>query len=242
MDCRSRYGRALATGTEWAGLGLIHHHRHFGYSHFRARIDLPKKKSHLESGLNQRDRARKKIPTHNCHYTWLSNPYVWGVVRLPWAVGCSRGPPCPVSPVPARELAGGAAELAVGWRRRRRQAHVSGRGVAHINHGSRASDTIAPAVLRVPPAIRETHGRSPRPTLGSVARRSRMRPSWSLTNIAVVGASAPPPRPARRSQSSAASRGEVLAPQSVATLVVLSRGGGSRGTCSLLSRSRPWWS
>ena len=26
-------------------------------SHFRARMDLPKKKSHLESGLNQRDRA-----------------------------------------------------------------------------------------------------------------------------------------------------------------------------------------
>ena len=26
LDCRSRYGRALATGTEWAGLCLIHHH------------------------------------------------------------------------------------------------------------------------------------------------------------------------------------------------------------------------
>ena len=30
---------------------------HFGYSYFRARVDLPKKKYHLESGLNQRDRA-----------------------------------------------------------------------------------------------------------------------------------------------------------------------------------------
>ena len=26
LDCRSRYGRALGTGTEWAGLHLIHHH------------------------------------------------------------------------------------------------------------------------------------------------------------------------------------------------------------------------
>ena len=28
LDCRSRYGRALATGTEWAGLCLIRHHHH----------------------------------------------------------------------------------------------------------------------------------------------------------------------------------------------------------------------
>ena len=31
-------------------------------SHFRARTDLPKKKSHLESGLNQRDRAKSAAP------------------------------------------------------------------------------------------------------------------------------------------------------------------------------------